>query len=133
MGYIVSKIKSYAESILFQSVIALSNTTCTPGSLACLSENYISRLGNNDVPLTLRKALKDVKALLAAMIEANLSNTSAYESAISKHQRLLTRITELYTDVVAWNAVEQYISASQFLLFSETKNGTQNPSHNVIN
>lgn len=129
----MSKIKSYAESILFQSVISLSNTTCTPGGLACLSENYISRLGNNDVPLTLRKALKDVKALLAAMIEGTSCNTSDYESMMSKHQCLLTRITELYTDVVAWNAVEQYISASQFLLFSEAKNGTQNPSHNVIN
>ncbi len=129
----MSKIKSYAESVLFQSIISLSNTTCTPGSLACLSENYISRLGNNDVPLTLRKALKDVKALLATMTEVNSCNTNAYEMLVSKYQCLLTRITELYTDVVAWNAVEQYISASQFLLFSETQNGAQAASHNVIN
>lgn len=129
----MSKIKSYAESVLFQSIISLSNTTCTPGGLACLSENYISRLGNNDVPLTLRKALKDVKALLAAMVDENSCNTIDYESMMSKCQCLLTRITELYTDVVAWNAVEQYISASQFLLFSETQNGAQTSSHNVIN
>lgn len=129
----MSKIKSYAESVLFQSIISLSNTACTPGSLACLSENYISRLGHNDVPLTLRKALKDVKALLAVLIETSSGNTIDYAPGVNGHQCLLTQITELYTDVVAWNAVEQYISASQFLLFSDANNGTQNPSHSVIN
>lgn len=129
----MSKIKSYAESVLFQSIISLSNTACTSDSLACLSENYISRLGNNDLPLTLRKTLKDVQALLADLIAQNNGKTAAYASEMSKHQRLLTRITELYTDLVAWNAVEQYLSASQFLVFAEAQNGTQKPLHNVIN
>lgn len=129
----MSKIKSYAESVLFQSIISLSNTTCTSDSLACLSENYISRLGNNDLPLTLRKALKDVKALLAELIEKNNFKTVSYGCDMSRHQCLLTRITELYTDVVAWNAVEQYISASQFLVFAEAQNGTDSHPHNVIN
>lgn len=129
----MSKIKSYAESVLFQSIISLSNTLCTPDSLACLSEKYISRLGNNDVPLTLRKALKEVKAHLVALMEINNDNTATYEIKGSGHQCLLTQITELYTDVVAWNAVEQYLSASQFLLFADAKNGNQNLSQNVIN
>ena len=125
----MSKMKSYAESVLFQSIISLSGMPCSPDSLASLSENYISRLGNSDVPVPLRKALKDVKALLAALIEKNTSNTMR----MNKNQYLLTLITELYTDVVAWNAVEQYISASQFLLFSEEQNGVQNQAHNVMN
>lgn len=129
----MSKIKSYAESVLFQSIISLSNATCTSGSLACLSENYISRLGNNDLPLTLRKALREVKALLADLIEKNQSKTCFYDSALGERQRLLTRLTELYTDVVAWNAVEQYISASRFLVFAEAQNGTQPHPHSVIN
>lgn len=129
----MSKLKTYAESVLFQSIISLSNSACTRDSLACLSENYISRLGINDVPLTLRKALKDVKALLAMMIEKNKVKTMGYDAASNKYPCLLTLITELYTDVVAWNAVEQYISASQFLLFSEAKNGAQNTSHSLMN
>lgn len=125
----MSKMKNYAESVLFQSIISLSGTPCSPDSLASLSERYISRLGNSDVPVPLRKALNDVKALLAALIEKNTSHTLG----MSKNETLLTLITELYTDVVAWNAVEQYISASQFLLFSEEQNGSRNPSHNVMN
>ena len=129
----MSKMKSYAESVLFQSIISLSEGTGTVDSLAALSENYISRLGSSDVPIPLRKALKDVKALLAALIEKNYSQTGSHPVWMSKKQCLLTLITELYTDVVAWNAVEQYISASQFLLFSEGKNGSERHSHNVIN
>lgn len=129
----MSKMKSYAESVLFQSIISLSEGTGTVDSLAALSENYISRLGSSDVPIQLRKALKDVKALLAALIEKNHSQTAHHAVWINKKQCLLTLITELYTDVVAWNAVEQYISASQFLLFSEGKNGSERHSHNVIN
>ncbi|MDY0921280.1 hypothetical protein [Leclercia sp. CFBP8987] len=129
----MSKMKSYAESVLFQSIISLSEGTGTVDSLAALSENYISRLGSSDVPIPLRKALKDVKALLAALIEKNYSQTGSHAVWMSKKQCLLTLITELYTDVVAWNAVEQYISASQFLLFSEGKNGSERHSHNVIN
>lgn len=125
----MSKMKSYAESVLFQSIISLSGTPCSPDSLACLSENYFSRLGNSDVPVPLRKALNDVKALLAALIEKNSSDTVG----VNKNQRLLTLITELYTDVVAWNAVEQYISASQFLLFTEEQNGSARRLHNVMN
>jgi len=125
--------KSYAESVLFQSIISLSEGTETADSLAALSENYISRLGSSDVPIPLRKALKDVKALLAALIEKNYSQTGSHAVWMSKKQCLLTLITELYTDVVAWNAVEQYISASQFLLFSEGKNGSERHSHNAIN
>ncbi|MCT9844879.1 hypothetical protein N7563_12490 [Leclercia adecarboxylata ATCC 23216 = NBRC 102595] len=129
----MSKMKSYAESVLFQSIISLSEGTGTVDSLAALSENYISRLGSSDVPIPLRKALKDVKALLAALIEKNYSQTGSHAVWMSKKQCLLTLITELYTDVVAWNAVEQYISASQFLLFSEGKNGSERHSHNAIN
>ena len=129
----MSKMKSYAESVLFQSIISLSEGTGTADSLAALSENYISRLGSSDVPIPLRKALKDVKALLAALIEKNYSQTGSHAVWMSKKQCLLTLITELYTDVVAWNAVEQYISASQFLLFSEGKNGSERHSHNAIN
>lgn len=129
----MSKMKSYAESVLFQSIISLAEGTGTVDSLAALSENYISRLGSSDVPIPLRKALKDVKALLAALIEKNYSQTGSHAVWMSKKQCLLTLITELYTDVVAWNAVEQYISASQFLLFSEGKNGSECHSHNVIN
>lgn len=129
----MSKMKSYAESVLFQSIISLSEGTETADSLAALSENYISRLGSSDVPIPLRKALKDVKALLAALIEKNYSQTGSHAVWMSKKQCLLTLITELYTDVVAWNAVEQYISASQFLLFSEGKNGSEHYSHNAIN
>jgi len=125
--------KSYAESVLFQSIISLSEGTGTVDSLAALSENYISRLGSSDVPIPLRKALNDVKGLLAALIEKNYSQTGSHAVWMSKKQCLLTLITELYTDVVAWNAVEQYISASQFLLFSEGKNGFERHSHNVIN
>ncbi|MCU6676855.1 hypothetical protein [Leclercia tamurae] len=129
----MSKMKSYAESVLFQSIISLSEGTGTVDSLAALSENYISRLGSSDVPIPLRKALKDVKALLAALIEKNHSQTGSHAVWINKKQSLLTLITELYTDVVAWNAVEQYISASQFLLFSEGKNGSERHSPNAIN
>lgn len=129
----MSKMKSYAESVLFQSIISLSEGTETADSLAALSENYISRLGSSDVPILLRKALNDVKALLAALIEKNYSQTGSHAVWMSKKQCLLTLITELYTDVVAWNAVEQYISASQFLLFSEGKNGSEHYSHNAIN
>lgn len=129
----MSKMKSYAESVLFQSIISLSEGTGTVDSLAALSENYISRLGSSDVPIPLRKALNDVKALLAALIEKNYSQTGSHAVWMSKKQCLLTLITELYTDVVAWNAVEQYISASQFLLFSEGENGSEHYSHNAIN
>ncbi|MCU6682961.1 hypothetical protein M8320_13245 [Leclercia sp. H6W5] len=129
----MSKMKSYAESVLFQSIISLSEGTGTVDSLAALSENYISRLGSSDVPIPLRKALNDVKGLLAALIEKNYSQTGSHAVWMSKKQCLLTLITELYTDVVAWNAVEQYISASQFLLFSEGKNGSERHSHNAIN
>ncbi|QIK12402.1 hypothetical protein G7090_03010 [Leclercia sp. 29361] len=129
----MSKMKSYAESVLFQSIISLSEGTGTVDSLAALSENYISRLGSSDVPIPLRKALNDVKGLLAALIEKNYSQTGSHAAWMSKKQCLLTLITELYTDVVAWNAVEQYISASQFLLFSEGKNGSERHSHNAIN
>ena len=129
----MSKMKSYAESVLFQSIISLSEGTGTVDSLAALSENYISRLGSSDVPIPLRKALNDVKGLLAALIEKNYSQTGSHAVWMSKKQCLLTLITELYTDVVAWNAVEQYISASQFLLFSEGNNGSERHSHNVIN
>lgn len=102
----MSKMKSYAESVLFQSIISLSEGTETADSLAALSENYISRLGSSDVPIPLRKALNDVKALLAALIEKNYSQTGSHAVWMSKKQCLLTLITELYTDVVAWNAVE---------------------------
>lgn len=129
----MSKMKSYAESVLFQSIISLSGFSGSPDSLVALSENYLSRLGNNDVPQPLRKALIDVKALLATLIEKNNSSTGSHALLKNKNHCLLTLVTELYTDVVAWNAVEQYISASQFLLFSEGKSGTESHSHNVIN
>ena len=129
----MSKMKSYAESVLFQSIISLTGVAVTADSLACLSENYISRLGNRDVPLPLRKALNDVKGLLAALIEKNTSPAGNHTVGMNKNPCLLTLITELYTDVVAWNAVEQYISASQFLLFSEGKRESDSHSHTVIN
>lgn len=125
----MSKMKSYAESVLFQSIISLSGGPCSPDSLACLSERYISRLGNSDVPVPLRKELNDVKALLKTLIEKNTRDTEG----VNQNQRLLTLITELYTDVVAWNAVEQYISASQFLLFVEEQNPSLGHAHNVMN
>jgi len=115
--------------VLFQSIISLSEMPCSPDTLASLSERYISRLGSRDVPVAQRKALNDVKALLAALIEKN----TRHPVGVNKNQHLLTLITELYSDVVAWNAVEQYISASQFLLFSEEQNGSRIPSHNVMN
>ena len=129
----MSKMKSYAESVLFQSIISLTGVAVTPDSLACLSDNYLSRLGNSDVPQPLRKALNDVKALLAALIEKNNNPTGSHAVWNNKNQCLLTLITELYTDVVAWNAVEQYVSASQFLLFYEGKNGTESHSQAVMN
>lgn len=129
----MSKMKSYAESVLFQSIVSLTGMAVTPDSLACLSENYLSRLSSSDVPQPLRKALKDVKALLAKKKKKNNNPTSSHAVWMNKNQCLLTLITELYTDVVAWNAVEQYISASQFLLFHGGKSGAGNHSQAVMN
>ncbi|MEB6379732.1 hypothetical protein MXM41_12435 [Leclercia adecarboxylata] len=129
----MSTLKNYAESVLFQSVISLAGRPCTPDSLAALSENYISRLGKNDLPVTLRKTLTDIQLLLTLLSDKNKSPPFTHEAWMNKNLTLLTLITELYTEVVAWNAVEQYLSASEFLLFSQEKTASQSTLHKVIN
>lgn len=119
----MSKMKNYAESILFQSIITLSGSVNSSDNLICLYENYISRLGYGDVPKTARNLLDEVKSCLTTLIEQSGRATFSDEMWASKHQSLLILITELYSDVVAWNAVEQYISASKFLMFTDEQRG----------
>jgi len=129
----MSKLKNYAESVLFQCVISHSGKPCTPDSLAALSENYISRLGSNDLPVTLRKTLKDIKLNLILLSDKNKNQSLPHEVWTNKTHKLMTLLTELYTEVVAWNAVEQYLSATEFLLFSQEKKALQGTLHKVIN
>ena len=129
----MSKLKSYAESVLFQSVISIMGGSCTPDSLAALSENYISRLGNNDLPANLRKTLKDIKYNLIVLSDKNRKQLFTHEVWENKTHTLMTLLTELYTDVVAWNAVEQYLTASEFLLVSQEQKAFQSTLHKVIN
>lgn len=125
----MSKAKSYAESVLFQCIISLSGGPCTPDTFAALSESYIARLSGDDVPKTVRNLLADVKAFLATLIEKNNGTVFSHEMWANKQQCLLILITELYSDVVAWNAVEQYISASTFLQVHEEKRAFYHSQH----
>lgn len=129
----MSTLKSYAESVLFQSVISLASGECTPDSLAALSENYISRLSSHDLPVTLRNTLKEIKSLVSLLSDKNKATLFKHEVWMNKHHELVTLIAELYTEIVAWNAVEQYLSASEFLLFSQEHKPFQNTLHKVIN
>jgi len=129
----MSKLKNYAESVLFQCITSLAGEPCTPDSLAILSENYISRLGSHDLPVTLRKTLKDIKYNLILLSDKNNNQLYTHEVWTNKTHTLMTLLTELYTEVVAWNAVEQYLSASEFLLFSQQQKAFQSTLHKVIN
>jgi len=117
----MSNAKRYAESVLFQCIISLAGGACTPEGYIGILEHYISRLGSDDVPKTVRILLEDVKIYLTTLIEQQNRTASSHEAWANKQQCLLILITELYSDVVAWNAVEQYISASNFLMVSDEK------------
>ncbi|MCU6669478.1 hypothetical protein M8013_12055 [Enterobacteriaceae bacterium H4N4] len=126
------KLKSYAESVLFQSIVALSTRSTTPAELACLSEEYISRLGVKDVPIEQKRLLQDIQVLLNTLCESNGKVIFSDEAWTGKKKFLLTLIAELYSDVVAWNAVEQYISASSFISLAEER-GVFQGSEQYIN
>lgn len=127
------KLKSYAESVLFQSIVALSTRPSTPVELACLSEEYISRLGVQDVPMAQKILLQDIQTLLNTLSDKNGRVLFSDERWASKKQCLITLIAELYSDVVAWNAVEQYISASRFISLTEERGAFAGNGQNGIN